>query len=386
MKVVILCGGLGTRLREETEFKPKPMVEIGERPILWHIMKLYSNFNYYDFILALGYKGDIIRDYFLHYEVRNRDFTITLGKGDIEIHGGHDEEGWRVTLAETGATTLTGGRLKRLAPYLQNETFMATYGDGVADTVDLCPNTPMGTNVSNTGCPLFTLPANNFTVEVISETCPGKNNGQIKITAVTALNYTTTINNVALNFTSTTATSANLAPGTYNFCIGVSGQTYTQCYVVQVAAGTTVSAKSNVVSGKASVEIEKGTAPFTVFVNGQEQFETFAPIFSIEVKSGDVLEVKTAVSCEGIYSKTIDAFDSVFAYPNPTQGAFEITVSNSLTEVVVELYNINSQLISTKKYPVVYGKIQLNLANKPIGVYIAKVLLDQTVTLKIIKQ
>ncbi len=136
MKVVILCGGLGTRLREETEFKPKPMVEIGERPILWHIMKLYSNFNYYDFILALGYKGDIIRDYFLHYEVRNRDFTITLGKGNIEIHGGHDEEGWRVTLAETGATTLTGGRLKRLAPYLQNETFMATYGDGVAD-IDL---------------------------------------------------------------------------------------------------------------------------------------------------------------------------------------------------------------------------------------------------------
>jgi glycosidase len=259
-------------------------------------------------------------------------------------------------------------------------------GDGVADTIDLCPNTLTGTNVNSTGCPIFTLPANNFTVEVISETCPGKNNGQIKITAVTALNYTTTINNVALNFTSTTATSANLAPGTYNFCIGVIGETYQQCYTIQVAAGTTVSAKSNVVSGKASVEIEKGTAPFTVFVNGQEQFETSAPLFSVEVKSGDILEVKTAVSCEGIYSKTIDAIEGVFAYPNPTNGAFEITVPTSQTEVVIEIYSILSQLISVKTYPVVYGKVQLSLENKPTGLYFAKVNLDKPVTLKIIKQ
>ncbi|MHB1147375.1 MAG: reprolysin-like metallopeptidase [Lutibacter sp.] len=256
--------------------------------------------------------------------------------------------------------------------------------DGVLNDVDKCPGTTPGSLVDALGC--FTLPSNNFTVEVISETCPGKNNGQIKITAVTALNYTTTINNVALNFTSTTATSANLAPGTYNFCIGVSGQTYQQCYAITVAAGTTVSAKSSIASGKASIEIEKGTAPFTVFVNGLEQFETNAPLFSVEVKSGDVLEVKTAVSCEGVYSKTIDGIDGVFAYPNPTNGAFEITVPNSLTEVVVALYNINSQLISTKKYPVVYGKVQLSLENKPTGLYFAKVNLDQPVTLKIIKQ
>jgi len=112
------------------------MVEIGGRPILWHIMKTYAGYGHTDFLLALGYKGDAIRDYFLHYEVRNRDFTVTLGKHDIEIHGGHSEDGWRVTLAETGASTLTGGRLRRLAPYLDGEPFMATYGDGVAD-VDL---------------------------------------------------------------------------------------------------------------------------------------------------------------------------------------------------------------------------------------------------------
>ncbi|NEW80444.1 MAG: T9SS type A sorting domain-containing protein [Gelidibacter sp.] len=256
--------------------------------------------------------------------------------------------------------------------------------DGVKNDKDQCPNTTPGSLVDAAGC--FTLLANNFTVETLSETCPGKNNGQVKITAVKSLNYTVTINSVNYNFTTTNSTPTNLAPGTYNFCIGVVGQTYTQCYTVQVAAGTTVSGKSNVTSGKASVEIEKGTAPFIVLVNGQKQFETSALIFSVDVKSGDILEVKTAVSCEGIYSKTIDGFEGIFAYPNPTQGAFYITVPTSETEVVVELYNFNSQLISVKKYPVVYGKVQLSLENKPTGLYIAKVLLDQPVSIKIIKQ
>ena len=258
--------------------------------------------------------------------------------------------------------------------------------DGVFNDVDQCPNTTPGSLVDAAGC--FTLPTSNFTVETISETCPGKNNGQIKITAVRALNYTTTINGASYNFTASTpvSTPTNLAPGTYNFCIGVIEETYQQCYTVQVAVGTIVSGKSSVTSGKASVEIEKGTAPYTVFVNGQEQFETSAPIFSVDVKSGDVLEVKTAVSCEGIYSKTIDAFDAVFAYPNPTKDIFYITVPTTKTEVVVALYNMNSQLISIKKYPVLYGKLQLSLANKPTGLYFVKVLLDQPVSLKIIKQ
>ena len=248
-------------------------------------------------------------------------------------------------------------------------------GDGVADTIDLCPNTPVGTNVNSTGCPMFSLPSDNFLVEVIGETCPEKKNGQI------------TINGVNYTFTTTTSTPANLAPGTYNLCIGVVDQTYTQCYTVQVIAGTTVSGKSSVASGKASVEIEKGTAPFTVYVNGKEQFETSAPLFSVDVKSGDVLEVKTSISCEGVYSKIIDSFETVFAYPNPTQdGAFEITIPSNQTEVVIELYSYLSQLISVKTYPVVYGRVQLNLSNKPTGLYFAKVNLEKPVTLKIIKQ
>jgi glucose-1-phosphate cytidylyltransferase len=133
MKVVILAGGLGTRLREETEYRPKPMVQIGGRPILWHIMKMYSHYGYTDFVLCLGYKGEVIRDYFLNYETRNRDLTVTLGSGKLEIHGNHSEDGWRVTLADTGEKTMTGGRVKRVQKYIAGETFLATYGDGVAD-------------------------------------------------------------------------------------------------------------------------------------------------------------------------------------------------------------------------------------------------------------
>jgi glucose-1-phosphate cytidylyltransferase len=134
MKVVLLAGGLGTRLREETEFKPKPMVEIGGRPILWHIMKLYAHYGYTDFIICLGYKGDVIRDYFLNYRSRNCDVTLTLGSPLIEVHNGHTECGWRVTLAETGARTMTAGRLRRIRQYIgDDQCFLATYGDGVAD-------------------------------------------------------------------------------------------------------------------------------------------------------------------------------------------------------------------------------------------------------------
>ena len=136
MKAVILAGGLGTRLREETEYRPKPMVEIGGRPILWHVMKIFAAHGHTDFVICLGYKGDVIRDYFVNYEERNRDFTVTLGSREVETHNQHDEVGWRVTLAETGPTTQTGGRLLRVAPYLGKETFLLTYGDGVAD-VDL---------------------------------------------------------------------------------------------------------------------------------------------------------------------------------------------------------------------------------------------------------
>jgi glucose-1-phosphate cytidylyltransferase len=133
MKVVILCGGLGTRLRQETEFRPKPTIEVGERPMLWHIMKLYAHFGYTEFVLALGYKGEVIRDYFLNYEAMTQDATVRLGSEPrVTMHGSAPER-WTVTLADTGQLTLTGARVKRLHKYLGDDTFMLTYGDGVAD-------------------------------------------------------------------------------------------------------------------------------------------------------------------------------------------------------------------------------------------------------------
>jgi glucose-1-phosphate cytidylyltransferase len=134
MKTIILCGGLGTRLREETEYRPKPLVEIGGRPILWHIMKLYAHQGFRDFVLALGYRGYMIKEYFLNYEAMNNDFTIHLGReSSIEYQGEHAEQDFNVTLAETGIDTMTGGRVKAAAAYVENERFMVTYGDGVAD-------------------------------------------------------------------------------------------------------------------------------------------------------------------------------------------------------------------------------------------------------------
>jgi len=134
VKVVILCGGLGTRLREETEFRPKPLVEIGSRPVLWHIMKAYAHYGFQQFVLCLGYRGNMIKDYFLNYEAMNSDFTITLGqKSQILLDGVHQEQGFQVTLADTGLETMTGGRIKRIAKYVGKDTFMATYGDGISD-------------------------------------------------------------------------------------------------------------------------------------------------------------------------------------------------------------------------------------------------------------
>lgn len=134
MKVVLLCGGLGTRLREETEFRPKPLVEIGGRPILWHIMKLYAHHGFRDFVLCLGYRGNMIKEYFLNYEAMNNDFTICLGqKSQIRHEGSHAEQNFRVTLADTGQETMTGGRLKRVGKYLEDTTFMLTYGDGISN-------------------------------------------------------------------------------------------------------------------------------------------------------------------------------------------------------------------------------------------------------------
>lgn len=132
MKVVLFAGGLGTRISEETDIRPKPMVEIGGKPVLWHIMKIYSHYGFNEFIICLGYKGYIIKEYFMNYFLHNSDITVDLGSNKVEIHD-TSAEAFKVTLVETGLNTKTAGRLKQVQKYIGNEDFMLTYGDGVCD-------------------------------------------------------------------------------------------------------------------------------------------------------------------------------------------------------------------------------------------------------------
>jgi glucose-1-phosphate cytidylyltransferase len=138
MKVVILCGGKGTRLREETEYRPKPMVPIGNRPVVWHIMKTYAHYGHRDFILCLGYKGEMIKDYFRNYLWNTCDTTLSLGRNSsVDFHTSHDEEDWKVTLADTGEESMTAYRVKQIQKYIpKGESFLLTYGDGLS-TIDI---------------------------------------------------------------------------------------------------------------------------------------------------------------------------------------------------------------------------------------------------------
>lgn len=134
MKVVILCGGYGTRIRDVADHIPKPMIPIGGLPIIWHIMKSYACFGHNEFILCLGYKGDVIKNFFLNYDAQTKDFTIELGsKNNLTFHSNHDESNWRVTLVDTGLEAMTGARIKKIQKYVGDEDFMLTYGDGLGD-------------------------------------------------------------------------------------------------------------------------------------------------------------------------------------------------------------------------------------------------------------
>ena len=135
MKVVLLAGGFGTRISEESHLRPKPMIEIGEKPILWHIMKYYSEFGFHEFVICLGYKQYVVKEFFFFFFLHTSDVTFDLANNKMEVHNNYSEP-WKVTLVDTGLNTMTGGRVKRIQPYVEGETFMLTYGDGVAN-IDL---------------------------------------------------------------------------------------------------------------------------------------------------------------------------------------------------------------------------------------------------------
>lgn len=255
--------------------------------------------------------------------------------------------------------------------------------DNVPNDIDQCPNSTPGSKVNSVGC--FKVAEGNFNIEGTGETCPGKANGQISIATTETHNYTTTINGTNYSFTNS-QTITNLPTGTYDFCISINEENYEQCFTVVIEAASIIAAKATITSNKAEITISEGTAPFSILVNGKQVYKTSNAAFEIDVIHGDFIEVKTAIECEGVFSKNIDLIEGVIAYPNPSKGRFKITIPFSKKDITVEVYNIQSQLILTKNYPVNNGEIQLNIEEMPTGIYFAKIILDEPISLKLIKQ
>jgi 1,4-alpha-glucan branching enzyme len=235
--------------------------------------------------------------------------------------------------------------------------------------------------------PNFSLPKNNFNIESKGESCLNINNGEINISALESHNYTAVINGVSYSFLNNTLSVGNLVPNVYSVCIGVEGESYEQCYNIDIPKGATISGKSSVSSDKVAIEILEGTAPFQVLVNGLEQFETNTSSFLVGVQKGDLVQVKTAKACEGIYSKSIDDLSGlVMLFPNPTYGNFEIAVATSKQEVEIGIYNITGVLLSKKRYPVLNNRVQMYLESESSGIYLVKIELETPSTLTIIKK
>ncbi|GAA4958378.1 DUF4955 domain-containing protein [Algibacter aquimarinus] len=229
------------------------------------------------------------------------------------------------------------------------------------------------------------LPADNFTIETIGETCTGKNNGSVIINANATFNYIASINGVNYNFTDA-YTIPDLAPGVYDLCIIVDGEDFQQCYQVNIEGGVSLTGKISVVKKSVQVSVESGAAPYSVYKNGKQIMETFLSNFSIDVSHGDKLQIKSKDACQGEMLKTINLLENVKAYPNPSNGLFEIYMPNNLKTVEISIYNIHSQLIDVNIYKLNAGKLQLNIKDKPNGVYFVKVNLESPVFIKLIKK
>jgi Leucine-rich repeat (LRR) protein len=234
----------------------------------------------------------------------------------------------------------------------------------------------------------LTLASDNFTIESKGETCLNENNGEINIAAKANYNYVANINGTDYTLTNNTLKVSNLTPATYTIQITIPGHYFEQNFSVNIPKAATITGKSTVSSRLASVEITAGTAPYTVFVNGKEQFETTSKTFSVAVNKGDFLEVKTAKACEGIYLKEInaDAEASILAHPNPTKGEFTIEIPVSLKNINIDVYTADSKIISSETKSVTNGQIKLNIENQSSGIYYVKVYLNTPKYLKIIKK
>lgn len=258
--------------------------------------------------------------------------------------------------------------------------------DGVTNDIDGCPSSPLGSEVDATGCSSFSLPANNFTVQAVGETCPLEKNGTLTISALESNNYYIILNQEKYEFTSN-LTLTDLEPNIiYKICIYVTGEIFEQCYELEIEEASTIEGQMAINSNRLSIEMEEGTAPYGIFVNGSMVLETSDAMFDIQIEQGDLVEVQTAVACEGIISKKMELIEEFKAYPNPTKDIFNITIFSEQQEVAVEVYNSLSQLVSLKNCSIIEGKIIVNLEGFASGLYFVKIALDIPVYIKIIKE
>lgn len=233
---------------------------------------------------------------------------------------------------------------------------------------------------------VLTLASSNFSIDAKGESCLNKKNGEISISGVQNYNYVATINGTKYNFVNNKLSVPNLAPGEYDLCITIPDEIFQQCYTITIPKGGSITGRSSISSNQVTVDISEGTAPFQVLVNGKEVLETSSSTFSVDVQAGDLLQVKTALACEGIYAESIDnLLGLITAYPNPTQGKFIVNVPTSNQEVDIEIYTLSSQLVTRGTYPVVNEKVQLSLENQATGVYIVKINGATPVSLIIVK-
>jgi hypothetical protein len=226
----------------------------------------------------------------------------------------------------------------------------------------------------------------NFTIQSVGETCTNMNNGKIIINGAALSNYVATINGTTTYEFNKRATIEDLAPGTYDISIEALDFNHTSSFQATVAPAETLIAKISVEKKEASVRISSGTAPYTVVKNGEEILETHQTTFSLAVNDGDDIQIKSKEACQGTMAKTISLFDTIKAYPNPSNGVFDLYVPNSIENIGIELYNIQSQLLSSQLYKVNNGKIELSIKDKPNGIYFVKVNSAKPIFLKVIKK
>ena len=251
----------------------------------------------------------------------------------------------------------------------------------------MCPNTMEGETVDSNGCHIFSLDANNFTIQTISETCIDLNNGQIEINAVdSSLSYQVTIDGKTHDFNSST-TITDLAPGTYELCISVLNQNYQQCYAVTIEEGPSISGKTSISSGKLNVEISSGTPPFNVEINGISKFSTESNYFKININEGDVVKIRSSKPCEGELLKSIE-YKNISVYPNPASNIINIAIPSQDKKKTgtIEIYNSYGQLVLQKTVENKNGIINFNIDFLPNNLYIANLNFDNSYQIKFLKK